>query len=259
MSRAVLAAVAVVALCVPTAWARGQRAGAPAFRSAPAQGVRRAAPRRQAGKPQAARPGYQGGPGRQTQNRPQGDGVERPAPGYGATAPGLGYRNPANPAGPYGNSARQANSYPGAAPPGHLGAWLNDHRNLPAPDQERMLRNDPSFNRLPAQEQQRLVNRLHQVNQMPEQQRERTLARAEMIEHLSPQDRMQVNLSARRFASMPPDRQALMRGAFRDLRSVPPDQRPMVLNSSRYQGVFTPDERGVLSDMLRVEPYEPAR
>jgi hypothetical protein len=30
-----------------------------------------------------------------------------------------------------------------------------------------------------------------------------------------------------------------------------------VLNSSRYQGVFTPDERGVLSDMLRVEPYEP--
>jgi len=68
-----------------------------------------------------------------------------------------------------------------------------------------------------------------------------------------------VNLSARRFAAMSPDRQALMRGAFRDLRAVPVDQRPMVLNSSRYQGVFTPDERGVLSDMLRVEPYEPAR
>jgi hypothetical protein len=48
-----------------------------------------------------------------------------------------------------------------------------------------------------------------------------------------------------------------MRGAFRDLRAVPMDQRAIVLNSSRYQGVFTPDERGVLSDMLRVEPYEP--
>jgi hypothetical protein len=32
-----------------------------------------------------------------------------------------------------------------------------------------------------------------------------------------------------------------------------------VLNSSRYQGGFSPEERGILSDMLRVEPYEPGR
>ena len=38
-----------------------------------------------------------------------------------------------------------------------------------------------------------------------------------------------------------------------------PDQRQTVLNSSCYQGAFTPDERGILSDFLRVEPYEPAR
>jgi hypothetical protein len=30
-----------------------------------------------------------------------------------------------------------------------------------------------------------------------------------------------------------------------------------VLNSSRYQNAFSPEERSVLSDMLRVEPYEP--
>jgi len=66
-------------------------------------------------------------------------------------------------------------------------------------------------------------------------------------------------MSARRFAAMPPDRRALMGGAFRDLRAVPMDQRAIVLNSSRYQGVFSPEERGVLSDMLRVEPYQPAR
>jgi hypothetical protein len=69
----------------------------------------------------------------------------------------------------------------------------------------------------------------------------------------------QANLAGRRFASMPPERQALMKGAFQDLRAVPLEQRQMVLNSSRYQGVFTPEERGVLSDMLRVEPYEPVR
>ena len=122
-----------------------------------------------------------------------------------------------------------------------------------------MLRSDPSFNRLPQGEQQKLVDRLHQVNQMPEEQRQRWLARNEMIEHLSPQERMSVNLSGRRFAALPADRQALMKGAFRDLRSVPPEQRQTVLNSARYQGAFSPEERGILSDMLRVEPYQPAR
>ena len=122
-----------------------------------------------------------------------------------------------------------------------------------------MLRGDPSFRRLPPADQQRVMQQLHQVNQMPEEQRQRRLARAEMIEHLSPQERMQINLSARRWADLPPDRQALMKSAFQDLRAVPLDQRQMVLNSARYQGVFSPEERGILSDMLRVEPYQPAR
>jgi hypothetical protein len=125
-------------------------------------------------------------------------------------------------------------------------------------DQERMLRGDPTFNRLAPAEQQRVMQQLHQVNQMPEEQRQRRLARAEMIERLSPQERMQINLSNRRWASLPPERQALMKNAFRDLRAVPLDQRQTVLNSSRYQGVFSPEERGILSDFLRVEPYEPA-
>ena len=122
-----------------------------------------------------------------------------------------------------------------------------------------MLRGDPNFRRLPPGEQQRVVQQLHQVDQLSEEQRQRRLARAEMIEHLQPQQRMQINLSARRWAALPVDRQALMKSAFRDLRSVPPEQRRTVLDSNRYQGVFTPEERGILSDMLRVEPYEPAR
>ena len=122
-----------------------------------------------------------------------------------------------------------------------------------------MLRRDPSFYRLPPADQQRLLQQLHQVNQMPEEQRQRRLARAEVLEHMSPQDRMSVNLSMRRWATLPPDRQFLMRRAFQDLRVVPMDQRQMVLNSSRYQGVFTPEERGILTDVLRAEPYEAAR
>ncbi len=122
-----------------------------------------------------------------------------------------------------------------------------------------MLRADPTFRRLNPADQQRLIQQLYQVNQMPEEQRQRRLARAEMIEHLTPQERMQINLSARRWAYLPPVRQALMKNAFQDLRAVPLDQRWAMLNSGRYQGVFTPEERGILFDLLRVEPYEPAR
>jgi len=122
-----------------------------------------------------------------------------------------------------------------------------------------MLRGDPSFHRLAPADQQRVIEQLHQVNQLTEEQRQRRLARAEIIEHLSPQERMQINLSARRWATLPVDRQALMKNAFRDLRAVPLDQRQTVLNSSRYQGAFSPEERGILSDMLRAEPYQPAR
>lgn len=66
-------------------------------------------------------------------------------------------------------------------------------------------------------------------------------------------------MSGRRMLTLPPDRQAMIKNAFRDLRMVPLDQRQMVLNSGHYQGTFSPEERGILSDLLRVEPYVPAR
>jgi phage-related protein len=122
-----------------------------------------------------------------------------------------------------------------------------------------MLRSDPSFTRLPAGDQQRLVQQLHQVNQMPEQQRERRLARAELLEHMSPQDRMAANRSALRWRTLPANRQAVMGSAFRDLSAVPPEQRQMVLNSARYQNAFSPEERGILTDVLRAEPYQAPR
>jgi hypothetical protein len=50
-----------------------------------------------------------------------------------------------------------------------------------------------------------------------------------------------------------------MKGAFQTLRAVPPDQRETVLGSGSYRGAFTPEERGILSNLLSVEPYQPAR
>jgi hypothetical protein len=122
-----------------------------------------------------------------------------------------------------------------------------------------VLRGDSSFRRLPAAEQQRVIQQLHEVDRLPEPEQQRRLGRTEMIERLSPQQRTQVDLSARRWATLPPDRQSMVKRAFQDLRRVPLDQRQTVLNSNRYQGVFSPEERGILSNFLRVEPYQPAR
>ena len=188
-----------------------------------------------------------------TSQTPQYNGAQRQAPAYPAYGgrPGTPAPNYTRPAYPNANRPGNMyqNMYPGAAPPGHLGDWLNRHQGLPAQDQERLLRNDPSFNRLPPATQQRLVQQLHQLNQLPEDQRERRLARSEMLEHMSPQDQMQVRQAGRGFMALPPDRQAVVKRAFQDLRSVPLDQRATVLNSARYQSQFSPDERG--------HPHEP--
>jgi len=202
---------------------------------------------------------------RQYQDRPQGRPQQRPGQ---PQTPAPAYRQPAPtyPNASYGGPTPTRPAYPGAnrplynnpryAPPGHLQSWLEQHRNLPLQDQERLLRNDPAFNRQSAGEQQREMQQLHSVDQMPEQQRERRLARNEMLERLNPQERMNLNQASRSFATLPPDRRQMVKRAFQDLRSVPLDQRQTVLNSARYQGQFSPQERDILSNFLRVEPYQ---
>lgn len=241
---------AAVFLCVFALPASGQHSNPPASHSAPAPHTA-PAPRATASANHSSAP---------PQNRPRTSvPAHPPFVGYPATPNGPAYPGP-----PYIGPGFSRPAYPGYAPPaelprGHLGDWLNQHRNLPVQEQERALRNDPSFHRLPAAEQQRVIQQLHQVDQLTEEQRQRRLARAEIIEHLSPQDRMRINLSARRWAELPPQRQAIMKSAFRDLRALPLNQRQTELNSSRYQGLFSPEERGILTDLLRVEPYQPAR
>lgn len=162
------------------------------------------------------------------------------------------------------DNARPA--YPGAAPGpefrfprGHLGFWLNQHRDMPLAGQEELLRNAPSFQQLPKPAQQRLMQQLRQVDKMPTQQRERRLARAEMIEHMTPQERMALGQSTRELSGLPPGRQAMVKRAFRDLRGVPLDQRQTVIDSKLYQRQFSPEERSILNNLLRAEPFEPAR
>jgi hypothetical protein len=230
-------------LCLSGALGYGQR------RQAPPPRPRFAAPQQRAERPrmQQQQPRYNN----QLQSRPQG-GAQRVTPAYPNTNYGGAATRPAYP----GGAGRPAYGGQGYAPPGHLQSWLNQHRNLPPQDQERLLRNDPAFSHQAPAQQQREMQQLHNVDQMPEQQRERRLARNEMLERLSPQQRMNLNQASRSFAALPPDRRQMMGRAFQDLRGVPLDQRETVLNSARYQGQFSPQERDILTNFLRVEPYQ---
>ena len=141
----------------------------------------------------------------------------------------------------------------------HLGTWLQQHNSLTPEQQERALQSEPGFNRLPPELQQKLLNRLRQINRMPPNQRQRTVDRIEAMEHLSPQMRQQVRFSVQQFHALPDDRQRLVKKAFRDLRDYPPEQRSAIMRSGQFGQEFTPQERGILSNILRVEPYEPVR
>jgi hypothetical protein len=157
-----------------------------------------------------------------------------------------------------GASAPRPHGYRGVVNgPGHLPQWLNQHRGMNVQQQERLLRNDPTFKKLPPGDQRRLMQQLQRVDRMSPAERQRRLERNEMIERLSPEQQMQVNRSMKQFQELPAERRAVVGQAFRQLQSVPADQRQTELNSARYQNLFSPEERGILSNLLKVEPYQP--
>lgn len=230
------AALCLLVLCGPSSFAapkawRLQRVQA--ARPAPV----RPAPLRPAPiRPQTARPvnppsGNQNGAGR------PGGYAAPPRPGLGGPVAGPGVN--------------------GGARPGHLGDWLNNHRNLSPQQQEQELRREPGFNRLSPEMQQRVLNRLRSLDSRPPEQRQRILQRNEMFEGLSPQQKADVRMSSQSLAGMAPERQRMVRQAFIDLRGIPPQQRDQILHSARFSQTFTPDERHVLGSLLSIEPYDP--
>lgn len=259
-----LTAAVALLLCLPLSLAAApHQSHAPAPHAQPTRG--QASRPAQQQRPQSQpRPQYEPNHAAQAPQNPQYSTVPQNTFRQAPVNPSTGVQ-PAFPNTTYKGQGYTRPNYPGNAqppaytPPGHLGAWLNEHRDAAPQVRQRMLQNDPSFNHLSQADQQRLVRQLNRVDQMPEAQRQRRLARAENLERLSPQERAQVRDSARQWTTLPADRQALMKGAFQDLRSVPPDQRQTVLDSARYQNAFSPEEHSILTKMLSVEPYEPPK
>jgi len=153
---------------------------------------------------------------------------------------------------PYSNPNPEARP---AAHPGNLAQWMQDHKNLSLPEQQRALESEPGFRDLPPETQQRYRDRLAQLNNMNPQQRQRILDRNEALERLTPQQREQYGNASNALKSAPPERQRPMARAILDLTEMPPGQREQVIDSPAFRSQFSDSERSTIRTLLMGEPY----
>lgn len=153
--------------------------------------------------------------------------------------------------------AFQAQRPPVARPPmrgprGHAGDWLRRYKDLSPAEQERALRNDPSFRRLSPERQQALRQRLQHFSSLPPQQQLRMLNRMETWEHLTPMQKSQARQIFGQMRQLPPGRQRMVITAVHDLRAMPPAQREAVINSPRFRSMFSDQEREMMRGATRL-------
>jgi len=140
---------------------------------------------------------------------------------------------------PVYHSDRPAGQRAYVGPAGHLGAWMQMHKNLNPQQQQEALEREPGFRQLPAQEQKRVI------------------ARVESMEHLTPTERQVVTSTMGQLHALPPARQRAVAQVFRNLRQLPPDQRQTA--ADYYARQFSPQEREALNSLVRAEPYLPVQ
>jgi hypothetical protein len=136
----------------------------------------------------------------------------------------------------------------------HRGEWLRQHQNMPPQEQERALRNDPSFRQLPPDRQQQLVQRLRDFNNRPPEQRQRMLERMEPFEHLPQPQRERLRGLYGQMRGLPDDRRVAVRQAVRQLGGMNPADRERMLNSPQFQRRYSPQERNLIRGLAQLEP-----
>jgi hypothetical protein len=139
----------------------------------------------------------------------------------------------------------------------HMQRWMDKHSNLPLPEMQKALQNEPGFRELSPQVQQYELNEMARLYNMDPQQRARMLERNEAVERLTPPQRQQWRTAVEQLNTLPPDRRRVIVRAILDLREMPPDQRQLTLNSPAFRAQFSDPERSMLSTILAVEPYNP--
>jgi hypothetical protein len=138
----------------------------------------------------------------------------------------------------------------------HRGDWLRKYMALPPDQQEKQLRQDPSFRSLSPEKQNHLLDRLRNFNSQPPEKKAKILDRMETFEHMTPEQQTAARNLYQRYRNLPEDQRTKVLQAYRRLRGMPPQARNQLLSSDEFHNDFTDDERDLLRGMtdLNVEP-----
>jgi uncharacterized protein DUF3106 len=136
----------------------------------------------------------------------------------------------------------------------HRGEWLRKNQNLPPAEQERALRNDPTFRQLAPERQEQLLDRLRNFNSRPPEQRQRILNRMETFEHLPAPERQRVRNLYGQMRDLPEDRRIAVHQAARQLGGMSPAERQRMMNSPQFRRRFSPQEQDLVRGLAQLEP-----
>ena len=154
-----------------------------------------------------------------------------------------------------GNSQKPSKNSGNNPKPAHkMGDWLNEHKDLPPDQQEKLLENDPNFKKLSPERQAELKERLRKFNNLSPEQQQRVRQRMQFMASLTSDQRQQVRDANQQLQGLPQDRQVMVHKALRHLRQMDPQQREQEMNSERFKGIFSDKERGILGKLAVINP-----
>lgn len=154
------------------------------------------------------------------------------------------------------NPPKASNSANKGGQPNRMGQWLQNHKDLPPDQQEKLLESDPNFKKLSPERQQELKERLRKFNSLPPEQRERALNRMQYMASLSPAQRQQIRDAGKELQGLPQDRQVMVHKALRHLRQMDLQERQQVMDSDRFKSTFSEQERGIITKLADISPQE---
>jgi len=146
---------------------------------------------------------------------------------------------------------------PAVSPTRDQGKWLNQHKNLPADQQEKALENDPGFKKLSPPRQAQLRAQLRKFNSLPHDQQEQMLKRMQFMGSLPEEQRNNVRQAHQQFQQLPNDRKQVVKQALRNLRQLPRDKRQQELQSEKFRSSFSDQEQQILRQLAEINPPQP--
>jgi hypothetical protein len=156
---------------------------------------------------------------------------------------------------------QQPNRQPNGAQQGQVpiaGDYFKRLRELPPAQQQRIMANNPQFQRLSPERQELIREHLAEWNAKSPQEKETIREREEIVEGLSPSQKQEARNIFPQWHGLTPLRRQAVMVAFRHLRDLPPDQRRGYLDSQDVREQFSPHERNILEGLNKLLPNSPS-